>query len=147
MAYVIYWFLYQQQKYRIYFISSFYALSMALVLLRLTSTSLVLVFSYEYDADWEFNTEKKAKSLLIVLCFEAFSTYSKVSIGLLLASAIYLLTHQVQQQKSPKWIKLCSKRLYTFVTIFVALIQLAVSAYYIVLSKCLSNNSYQWSKC
>ena len=92
MAYITYWFLYRQQKYRIYFISSFYTLSGALVFLRLVLTILVLVFTEQYDATWQFNTEPKAKMLLAVLCIEAFATYFKVSIGLLLAAAIFLLT-------------------------------------------------------
>ena len=95
MAYITYWFLYRQQKYRIYFISTFYTLSGAQVFLRLVFTVLVLVFTEQYDAVWLFNTEPKAKMLLAVLCIEAFATYAKVSIGLLLAAAIFLLTNQV----------------------------------------------------
>ena len=45
MAYIVYWFLYRQQKYRIFFIVSFYVLSGALIVLRLALTIMVVIYT------------------------------------------------------------------------------------------------------
>ena len=88
-------FLCRQKRYRIYFITVFYALSYIVIIIRIALAALLI--SYYVNIEELRNDQHKANSATVLfLGLEIVATYAKICLGFFQVAAIIILTLQVK---------------------------------------------------
>ena len=93
VIYNIYWFLYKQQRFRIYFISSFYTFAMLVIILRLAQYNLLMLVFYSDSSQ----IKRQEKTLVFAEAFDAVASYMTICVGLFQIVAMIVLTKQLQR--------------------------------------------------
>ena len=98
LAFAVYntiFFLSRQKRYRIYFITVFYALSYIVIIIRIARAALLI--SYYVNIEELRSDQQRANSATVLfLGLEIVATYAKICLGFFQVAAIIILTLQVK---------------------------------------------------
>ena len=94
--YNTYRFLYQQKRYRIYFISMFYIFAYFVIIIRIAIAVMVVYIASDF-VDYEEDDKRASNTIYVFLTFEIIAAYAKVCMGYFQVAAIIILTFQVKQ--------------------------------------------------
>jgi len=115
-AYNVKYFLIDQKRYKIYFILSFYVLSLATLISRIVSFAFLLDVYYQWnpdDEDWE-ELPNVSSNYAISGGFTTFASVTKASLGYFQVASIVVLTLELRQSMTfakfnrfKFWLQLC----------------------------------------
>ena len=141
--YNTYFFLYKQRRYKIYFITVFYALAFMVLVFRVALSILLVIVAFDYETYRE-GLASTSHMLIIFLGLEILATYAKIVMGFFNVAAIIILTLQVKQ-KYVESIDTITWWLYFGVTIWCSSLVLSVIVFVSYLVHCLKHSDAEGS--
>lgn len=139
------YFLFQQKRYRIYFISIFYVFAYIVIVIRL-ALALMLTFVAYHIERYRNDKELAERATVVFLSLEIVATYAKIGMGFFQVVAILILTLQVKE-KFAESIDTISWWLYFGITIWTAMLIIGVVIFIATVLSCLNNDNRPDSEC